>query len=284
MIRVVADQTADPSLVAIDLMAQAEHDPLATCYLVTFSTEYADQVEAAIAEHMKESTRADITTASLDNEGLIVICTDLSQAIGAVNVIAPEHLELHIANPFDALGAIRHAGAIFMGTGGANGAAGAGLLAAKAIAAVKGKKHKSGLLNRMAFGAYNKRFEGRTDFDWLTRDTEIVDKYIADPYCGYLFTVQGMADLISANAASNLQSWYTAVPESLPILLVSGAEDPVGDYGKGVQSVADGLKATGHGNVTVKLYPGCRHEVLNEKNRQEVMEDLLEWIRTVPEQ
>ena len=112
---VVADETADPRLVAIDLMAQAEHDPLATCYLVTFSTEYADQVEAAIAEHMKESTRADITTASLDNEGLIVICTDLSQAIGAVNVIAPEHLELHIANPMDSLGAIRHAGAIFLG-------------------------------------------------------------------------------------------------------------------------------------------------------------------------
>ena len=112
---VVADETADPRLVAIDLMAQAEHDPLATCYLVTFSTEYADQVEAAIAEHMKESTRADITTASLNNEGLIVICADLSQAIGAVNVIAPEHLELHIANPMDSLGAIRHAGAIFLG-------------------------------------------------------------------------------------------------------------------------------------------------------------------------
>ena len=136
----------------------------------------------------------------------------------------------------------------------------------------------------MAFGTYNKRFEGRTDFDWLTRDTEIVDRYIADPYCGYLFTVQGMADLISANAASNLQTWYTAVPEDLPILLTSGAEDPVGDYGKGVESVADGLKATGHGNVTMKLYPGCRHEVLNETNRQEVMEDLLAWIRTIPEQ
>ena len=176
------------------------------------------------------------------------------------------------------------AGAIFMGTGGANGATGAGLLMAKAIAAVKGKKHKSGLLNRMAFGTYNKRFEGRTDFDWLTRDTEIVDKYIADPYCGYLFTVQGMADLISANAASNLQDWYTAVPEKLPILLVSGEEDPVGDYGKGVKSVAEGLRATGHVNVTTKLYPGCRHEVLNETNRQEVTEDLLEWIRTVPEQ
>ena len=112
---VVADETADPRLVAIDLMAQAEHDPLATCYLVTFSAGYADAVETAIAEHVKESTRADITMASLDNEGLIVVCEDLAQAIGAVNVIAPEHLELHIANPMDSLGAIRHAGAIFLG-------------------------------------------------------------------------------------------------------------------------------------------------------------------------
>ena len=112
---VVADETADPRLVAIGLMAQAEHDPLATCYLVTFSAEYADAVEAAIAEHVKESTRVDITMTSLDNEGLIVVCEDLVQAIGAVNVIAPEHLELHIANPMDSLGAIRHAGAIFLG-------------------------------------------------------------------------------------------------------------------------------------------------------------------------
>ena len=112
---VVADETADPSLVAIDLMAQAEHDPLATCYLVTFSEAYADAVEAAIAEHMKRSTRADITTASLSDQGLIVVCADLAQALAAVNVIAPEHLELHIANPMDSLGAIRHAGAIFLG-------------------------------------------------------------------------------------------------------------------------------------------------------------------------
>ncbi len=112
---VVADETADPSLVAIDLMAQAEHDPLATCYLVTFSAEYADAVEAAIDEHMKQTTRAEITTASLVDQGLIVVCTDLPQALGAVNVIAPEHLELHIANPMDALGAVRHAGAIFLG-------------------------------------------------------------------------------------------------------------------------------------------------------------------------
>ena len=112
---VVADSTADPSLVAIDLMAQAEHDPLATCYLVTFSDDYAAAVQAAIEEHMKQSTRAEITTASLVDQGLIVVCQDLPQALEAVNVIAPEHLELHIANPMDSLGAIRHAGAIFLG-------------------------------------------------------------------------------------------------------------------------------------------------------------------------
>lgn len=112
---VVADKTALPELVAIDLMAQAEHDPLASCYLVTFSSEYADQVEAAINEHMKESTRAEITKASLDNQGLIIVCPSLPAALETVNVIAPEHLELHVSNAMELLGSIRHAGAIFMG-------------------------------------------------------------------------------------------------------------------------------------------------------------------------
>lgn len=112
---VVADETALPELVAIDLMAQAEHDPLASCYLVTFSSEYADQVEAAINEHMKESTRAEITKASLDNQGLIIVCPSLPAALKTVNVIAPEHLELHVSNAMELLGSIRHAGAIFMG-------------------------------------------------------------------------------------------------------------------------------------------------------------------------
>ncbi len=112
---VVADETADPTLVAIDLMAQAEHDPLATCYLVTFTVDYADRVKAAIDKHMESSTRAEITSASLADQGLCVICADLEQALDVVNAIAPEHLELHIANPMDSLGAIRHAGAIFLG-------------------------------------------------------------------------------------------------------------------------------------------------------------------------
>ena len=112
---VVADSTADPALVAIDLMAQAEHDPLATCYLVCFSEAYADDVEEMIKHHLKSSLRAEITDASLTNQGIIVVCHDLEQAINAVNIIAPEHLEMHIDNAFDTLGAIHNAGAIFLG-------------------------------------------------------------------------------------------------------------------------------------------------------------------------
>ena len=112
---VVADESALPELVAIDLMAQAEHDPLASCYLVTFSAEYADAVEAAIAKHMEGSYRAEITTASLDNRGLVVVCPDMNSAIETVNVIAPEHLELHLPDAIDLIGSIRHAGAIFLG-------------------------------------------------------------------------------------------------------------------------------------------------------------------------
>ena len=112
---VVANETADPAMVAIDLMAQAEHDPLASCYLVTFDEAYADEVERWIAYHMQQTTRAEITTASLDNQGLIVVCKDMDQALEAVNVIAPEHLELHIDNAMEYLGSIRNAGAIFLG-------------------------------------------------------------------------------------------------------------------------------------------------------------------------
>jgi len=112
---VVADETADPRLVAIDLMAQAEHDPLAACYLVTFSEQYADEVEAQIAEHMKNSTRADITTASLEDCGLITIVQDRDQAMEVVNVIAPEHLELHLKEAADLVEQVKNAGAIFVG-------------------------------------------------------------------------------------------------------------------------------------------------------------------------
>lgn len=112
---VLADETALPELVAVDLMAQAEHDPLASCYLVTFSQDYADQVEQAIAKTIEESTRKEITLSSLTDKGLIVVCDSFTQAIQTINIIAPEHLELHVAGALELLGQIDNAGAIFLG-------------------------------------------------------------------------------------------------------------------------------------------------------------------------
>ena len=112
---VLADATADPAIVAADLMAQAEHDPLATCYLVSCAPELPNQVLAAIETLVAQSPREEITRASLADKGVIVVCEDLDDAIAAVNTIAPEHLELHCAAAFDLLGRIENAGAIFVG-------------------------------------------------------------------------------------------------------------------------------------------------------------------------
>lgn len=112
---VLADATADPVVVAADLMAQAEHDPMASCYLVSDAPALAEQVLAATERLVSQSPREDITRASLDNRGVIVSCDSLDVAIDAVNTIAPEHLELHCANAPELLGKIQNAGAIFVG-------------------------------------------------------------------------------------------------------------------------------------------------------------------------
>lgn len=112
---VLADETAEPRLVAVDLMAQAEHDPMATSYLVTTDAELPPLVQEVIDELLAQSPRADITRASLEDSGTVVLCSDLDQAIDAVNVIAPEHLELQTFEGMELLGRIKNAGAIFVG-------------------------------------------------------------------------------------------------------------------------------------------------------------------------
>lgn len=112
---VLADATAKPMVVAADLMAQAEHDPLAACYLVTCDEQFAREVEAGIDILVAQSPRAEITRASLDNEGTIVVAADMAAAVEAVNTVAPEHLELHCKDAMGLLGGIRNAGTIFVG-------------------------------------------------------------------------------------------------------------------------------------------------------------------------
>ncbi|MCM1114789.1 MAG: lysophospholipase [Clostridium sp.] len=173
------------------------------------------------------------------------------------------------------------AAAIYMGTGGSNPAAAVGDKLSALVAKIKGSTYKSSLLDKMTFGSYGSRFEKRTNVDWLTRDTKIVDKYISDEYCGFLFSAQGMNDLVKLNIAANSGDWYANVPQDLKILLISGDMDPVGNYAKGIYEIYDKLNDSGHTDVTLKLYKNGRHEILNELNKTEVYAYIKDFIISV---
>lgn len=183
-----------------------------------------------------------------------------------------------IARAYTKMHGIKLTAAVFCGTSGANPAAGIAIKIADAIAKSKGNKYRSEFINTIAFGTYNKKIKPqRTDFDWLTKDNDIVDKYVADKYCGFLFTACGYRDLFTVLKYVSSKAWYKSVRKDLPMFLIAGDADPVGEYGKGVKQVYKDLKKTGHEKTAIKLYPGDRHEILNELDRQTVMEDILHW-------
>lgn len=156
-------------------------------------------------------------------------------------------------------------GLIVCGTGGPNGAVGVAIGLTKFLEKCRGDRHRSVLINALAFGSYNKRCQGRTLFDWLTKDEAAVDAYIADENCGFLFTTSGFLGLFGALRFANSEKCMESTPKELPILLISGTEDPVGGYGKGVDRVQELLTASGH-RVRKILYPNARHEILNESD------------------
>ena len=144
-----------------------------------------------------------------------------------------------------------------------------------------GSKHVSRLIDKMAFGGYNKEIPNpRTAFDWLSRDEERVDRYLADPDCGFPFTVNGFGALFTLVSRLYSPENLKAVPKKLPVLMISGDADPVWDYGKGVRKAYDSLKTAGLEDISLKLYQGGRHELLNESNRTQVMEDVYAWVES----
>lgn len=168
--------------------------------------------------------------------------------------------------------------AIYVGTGGPNPLASVSIWITKILGALKGKKYRSKWLENTGFKGYNDRFEKRTPSDWLSRSQASVDDYIADKRCGFTFTVAAYNDLGHLLLESNSDAWYEKVPRSLPILFVSGAMDPVGNYSEGVKTVCAKLKSTGHTNVTALLYPDARHEILRELNSEQVYLDMDKFI------
>jgi len=139
-----------------------------------------------------------------------------------------------------------------------------------------GARGKSPLLQQLVFGAFNKRFSpARTPFDWLSRDPTEVDKYIADPLCGFDSQVQLFIDILRALPALSRSSRQACIPKTLPIYIFRGSRDPVGEN---IDQLLTAYRAAGLQNVTYKLYPDGRHETLNEINRDEVMRDLIAWL------
>ena len=125
----------------------------------------------------------------------------------------------------------------------------------------------------------NKPFApNRTEFDWLSRDEAEVDKYVADPWCGFLFTAGGYRDMFTGLRRISDPEEIRKMRKDLPVLFISGARDPVGAMGEGVKKVADSFRAAGLADIQVMLYPEARHELFNELNRQEVYGDLASWL------
>ncbi|KGN37522.1 alpha/beta hydrolase [Knoellia subterranea] len=174
----------------------------------------------------------------------------------------------------------RLAGLVLSGTAGDPGPlAAVGKRVAGLQARVRGRHHPSGLMDKLTFGQFNGAFKpNRTAFDWLSRDEDEVDKYIADPLCGNVFTSAFFVDLLGGLQQINSAGAFAAVPRDLPILVMSGELDPVGEDTKGPIGVADKFRKAGVSDVTTTIYPQARHEILNETNRDEVTADVLGWL------
>ena len=170
--------------------------------------------------------------------------------------------------------------AVIMGTGQMSPAIIAG---GKAVAAEEahrvGEDQTSSLVDKLAFGAYNKRFApNRTGFDWLSLNQDNVDRYMADPLCGGNATIGLFREMLGGLS-------FIAKPENLkrmnlniPVLFISGEMDPVGDCGKGVKRAFESFRKAGVRDVSLKLYPELRHEILNETCRETVYEDIYQWL------
>lgn len=171
-------------------------------------------------------------------------------------------------------------GAIIMGTGQLPAAL---VTSAKGIASFlgqwKGNRHRSTFLTQLALGSNNKAFEpARTQRDWLTKDTEIVDAYNENPLNNFIFTTNAYYNMFEG--IQYAQQHVEDVPKDLPILVISGAMDPVGDYGLGPKKVYDSYIDNGIMDVQLRLYEDDRHEILNETNYQQIYNDIYIWLQS----
>ena len=134
-------------------------------------------------------------------------------------------------------------------------------------------------LQGMVFGSYNGRVEHpRTAYDWLSRDKAIVDAYIAHPLCGFTASAGLLRDMMQGIYYIQKKENLARMKKDLPVFFIAGGDDPVGSYGKGVKQAAEAFRKAGMTDVSVRIYPLCRHEILNEINKEEIFADVARWV------
>jgi alpha-beta hydrolase superfamily lysophospholipase len=155
-------------------------------------------------------------------------------------------------------------------------------VAALLTALSKDKTRPSPFMNTMAFGSFNKAFSNaRTDFDWLSRDEEQVDKYIADPFCGGICSISFYQNLTGGMAKMGKSELIRNVSRDLPIYIQGGSQDPVSEMGRGLYALRDQYVSLGLSRVELDVYEGARHEIFNETNRCEVYQNTLSFIDSI---
>lgn len=175
----------------------------------------------------------------------------------------------------------RLSGCILCGTMGENPGIKLGKKVASIQCRVLGPRSRGQMIDRLAMGGYNKGIEHPVNaFAWLSTDEENCRAYAADPLCGFAFTAAGYRDLFTGLEEISSPGWAGRVPKDTPVYLLAGDKDPVGNYGKGPVQVAEALKAAGVRDVTCKIYPGMRHELLNERGKEQVYQDILNWLES----
>ncbi|GAA0307915.1 alpha-beta hydrolase superfamily lysophospholipase [Gracilibacillus halotolerans] len=174
----------------------------------------------------------------------------------------------------------RLSGAILIGTGTMPSTVlKPGIQLAKFISRIRGKRQKGTFLNKVSFFGYNKRTRKKSDFDWLSVNEDNVQAYLEDPYCGFIPSNQFFVDLYQLYLSAQDKVKADNISKSFPILLLAGEEDPVGNYGKGINKAASFYQSKGLTNVQTKLYPNMSHEVLNEKMNVSVYDDIYHWLK-----
>lgn len=152
-------------------------------------------------------------------------------------------------------------------------------LLCRVLALFKGWHYRSRMIDGMVNDPFCRKFKpARTRADWVTSDTQRLDAYVADPLCSFVFTVNAYYHLFGGILQSQKKENIAMIPKMMPILIVSGAQDPVGKFGKGVSKIYEKYKAAGISDISMKLYAGDRHELLNETDREQVYRDLYEWM------